>query len=109
MVEKSAADEEQLMNIVLEHGGDDLKDDDDVWEITTAPEAYEKVAEAVKAAGIETVASEVTMVASTTTRLEGNAAAQMRRLLEALEDLDDVQDVYSNCDMDEEETDEVDG
>lgn len=99
-VEKSAATEEQLMDIVLEHGGEDLSDQGDTWEITTEPAAHEAVAEAVKAAGIPTVMSEVTMIASTYTRLEGSAASQMIRLLEALEESDDVQNVYSNFDMD---------
>ncbi len=99
-IEKSAADEEKLMNIVLEHGGDDLSDEGDSWEILTDPANYEAVANAVKAAGIETVVSEVTMVASTYTTLEGTSANQMIRLLDALEDLDDVQNVYSNFDMD---------
>ena len=99
-VEKSAASEEKLMDIVLESGGEDLSDEGDTWEITTDPGAYEEVLAAVRAAGIPTVMSEVTMLASTYQRLEGSAAGQMVRLLEALEDLDDVQNVYSNFDMD---------
>jgi len=102
-VEKSAASEEKLMDIVLEHGGEDLKDEGDTWEILTEPGSYEAVANAVKAAGIPTVMSEVTMVASTYNKLEGTAANQMVRLLEALEDLDDVQNVHSNFDMDAEQ------
>ncbi|MGA9061999.1 MAG: YebC/PmpR family DNA-binding transcriptional regulator [Terracidiphilus sp.] len=98
-VEKSAATEDQLMDIVLEHGGEDLKDEGDTWEIITDPGSHDAVAHAVKAAGIPTVMSEVTMVASTYHKLEGNAANQMIRLLEALEELDDVQNVYSNFDM----------
>ena len=100
VVEKSAATEEQLMDIVLEHGGEDLNDEGDTWEIITDPTAYEAVLAAVKAAGIPTAASEVTMLASTYTKLEGSPAGQMIRLLEALEDSDDVQNVYSNFDMD---------
>ena len=80
-VEKSAATEDQLMDIVLEHGGEDLNDEGDAWEIITEPASYEAVAAAIKAAGIPTVMSEVTMVASTYTKLEGNAANQMIRLL----------------------------
>jgi YebC/PmpR family DNA-binding regulatory protein len=99
-VEKGAASEEQLMDIVLEHGGEDLNDEGDTWEIVTEPAAHEVVAAAVKAAGIPTVMSEITMVASTYTKLEGNTASQMMRLLEVLEDLDDTQNVYSNFDMD---------
>ncbi len=100
-IEKSAADEDTLMNIVLEHGGEDLNDEDDSWEILTDPASFEAVSEAVKAAGIPTVASEVTMIASTYTKLEGAQANAMIRLLEALEDFDDTQNVYSNFDMDE--------
>ena len=99
-VEKSAASEEKLMDIVLENGGEDLNDEGDTWEMITDPSAFEAVSGAIKSAGIPTVMSEVTMVASTYTKLEGAAANQMVRLLEALEDLDDVQNVYSNFDMD---------
>ncbi|HUB28254.1 MAG TPA: YebC/PmpR family DNA-binding transcriptional regulator [Terracidiphilus sp.] len=108
-VEKSAADEEKLMDIVLEHGGEDLNDEGDTFEIITEPAAYEKVLAAVKAAGIATVMNEVTMIASTYTKLEGAAAAQMVRLLEALEDFDDTQNVYSNFDMDAEQMEQVAG
>jgi len=99
-VEKAAASEDQLMEIVLEHGGEDLSDQGDTWEVITDPASYEAVAAAVKAAGVRTVMSEVTMVASTYTKLEGNTASQMIRLLEALEECDDTQNVYSNFDMD---------
>ena len=108
-VEKSAANEEQLMNIVLEQGGDDLKDEGDSWEILTDPSAFEGVSNAVKEAGIPTVASEVTMIASTYTKLDGPAANQMMRLLEALEDFDDTQNVYSNFEMTAEQMEHVAG
>jgi YebC/PmpR family DNA-binding regulatory protein len=108
-VEKSAANEEQLMNIVLEHGGEDLNDEGDNWEILTDPASYEAVLGAVKGAKIPTVMSEVTMIASTYTKLEGPAAGQMIRLLEALEDFDDTQNVYSNFDMDAEQMEQVAG
>ena len=108
-VEKSAATEEQLMDIVLEHGGEDLNDEGDTWEILTDPASFEPVLGAVRAAGIPTVMSEVTMIASTYTKLEGAAAAQMIRLLEALEDLDDVQNVHSNFDMDAEQMEHAAG
>ena len=108
-IEKSAASEEQLMDIVLEHGGEDLNDQGNTWEIVTEPASYEAVAAAVKAAGIPAVMSEVTMVASTYTRLEGNTASQMIRLLEALEDCDDTQNVYSNFDMDADQMEKLAG
>jgi YebC/PmpR family DNA-binding regulatory protein len=102
-IEKDAATEEQLMDIVLEHGGEDLNDEGDTWEIISDPGSHEAVAAAVKAAGIATVMNEITMVASTYTKLEGSPANQMMRLLEVLEDCDDTQNVYSNFDMDETE------
>jgi YebC/PmpR family DNA-binding regulatory protein len=108
-VEKAAANEEKLMDIVLEHGGEDLKDEGDTWEIITEPGSYEAVAAAVRAAGVPTVMSEVTMLASTYARLEGAQAGQMVRLLEALEDLDDVQNVHSNADMDAEQIEQAAG
>jgi YebC/PmpR family DNA-binding regulatory protein len=106
-VAKDAADEEKLMNIVLEAGGEDLNDEGDTWEIITEPSAYEAVAQAVRDAKIETVMSEVTMIASTYTKLEGPQAAQMVRLIEALEEHDDVSNVYSNFDMDAKQLEEV--
>ena len=99
-ISKNVADEEKLMNIVIENGGDDLNDEGDTWEIITEPAAFEAVASAIKAAGIPTEMAEITMLASTYTKLEGAPAAQMIRLLEVLEDMDDTQNVYSNFDMD---------
>ena len=101
-VEKEAAGEDQLMSVVLENGGDDIADEGEICEITTEPSAYETVLEAIKAAGIAVATSEVTMVPSTYTKLEGSPAAQMMRLLDALEDSDDVQNVYTNFESDEE-------
>ena len=108
-VEKSAATEEQLMDIVLEHGGEDLNNEGENWEIITDPASYEGVLTAIKAAKIPTVMSEVTMIASTYTKLEGATANQMIRLLEALEDFDDTQNVYSNFDMDADQMEQVTG
>jgi YebC/PmpR family DNA-binding regulatory protein len=108
-VEKGSATEDQLMDIVLEHGGEDLNDEGDTWEILTDPASYDAVLAAVKAAGIATVMSEVTMVASTYTKLEGAQANQMVRLLEALEESDDTQNVYSNFDMDAEQMEHAAG
>jgi YebC/PmpR family DNA-binding regulatory protein len=100
VVPKSAIDEEKLTEIVLESGADDLNDEGDHWEVLTDPKAFDGVLAAVKAAGITPDVAEVTMVASTYTKLEGAQANAMMRLLEVLEDLDDTQNVYSNFDMD---------
>jgi YebC/PmpR family DNA-binding regulatory protein len=109
VIPKAAASEEKLMDIVLEAGGEDLNDEGDMWEILTAPPAFEAVSSAIKSAGIQAADSEITLVASTYTRLEGSAAAQMIRLLEALEEHDDVINVYSNFDMDAKQFEEVAG
>ena len=109
VVPKENADEEKLMSLVLENGGEDLNDEGDAWEILTEPEAYEPVLNAIRAAKIETSHAAITMVASTYTKLEGSAANQMIRLLEVLEDHDDVQNVYSNFDMDAKQMEEVAG
>jgi YebC/PmpR family DNA-binding regulatory protein len=108
-IEKSAANEEKLMDIVLEHGGEDLRDEGEVWEIVTEPNAFEGVVAGVKAANIPIASSEVTMLASTYTKLEGQQASAMIRLLEALEDFDDTQNVYSNFDMSTEQMEQVAG
>ena len=108
-IEKPAATEEKLMDIVLEHGGEDLNDEGDTWEIITDPGSFEGVQAAIKAAKIPTTMAEVTMIASTYQKLEGPAANQMLRLLEALEDFDDTQNVYSNFDMTAEQMEQVAG
>src|SRR5512135_87961 len=109
VVPKSAAKEDDLMNIVLDAGGEDLKDDGEMWEIITDPHAYEAVLEAVKKAGITPVSSSVAMVPDTYIKLEGQQAAQMIRLMEALEDCDDVQNVHANFDIDQKLLEEVAG
>ncbi len=109
IVPKSAAKEDDLMTIVLEAGADDLKDDGDSWEILTSPSAYEGVLEAVKKAGITPTSSSVSMVPQTYIKLEGPAASTMIRLLEALEEHDDVQNVHANFDIDQKLLEEVAG
>jgi transcriptional/translational regulatory protein YebC/TACO1 len=103
VIPKSAAKEDDLMNIVLEAGGEDLNDDGENWEIITAPSAYEAVLEAVKKAGIEPASSSVAMIPQNYIKVEGAAANTMIRLMEALEEHDDVQHVYANFDIDEKE------
>jgi len=109
IIPKPAAKEDDLMNIVLEAGGEDLKDDGDNWEIITEPAAYEGVLEAVKKAGIKPLSSSVAMVPQNYIKLEGQQAAQMIRLIEALEDHDDVQNVHANFDIDQKVLEEVAG
>jgi YebC/PmpR family DNA-binding regulatory protein len=109
VVAKSAAKEDDLMNIVLENGGDDLKDDGETWEILTDPHAFEAVVEAIKKAGINPESAEIGMVPQNYVKLEGANANTMIRLIEALDDHDDTQHVWSNFDMDIKELEEVAG
>jgi YebC/PmpR family DNA-binding regulatory protein len=95
--------EDDLMNLVLESGADDLKDEGGNWAILSAPEAHEAVLEAVKKAGITPESAEIAMVPKNLLKLEGTHARGMLRLTEALEENDDVQNVYSNFDIDEKE------
>ncbi len=100
-IEKDAANEDKLMEIVLESGAEDLNDEGETWEILCDPAEFEAVVNALKAAKIKTETAEITKIASTYTRLEGTQATAMMRLLETIEDLDDTQNVYSNFDFDE--------
>jgi len=103
VVNKAKADEERLMSIVLDAGAEDLKAEDETFEITSAPSDFDKVKKALGDAGIATEVAEVTMVPQTYVKLEGQKeAAQMMRLMEALEDNDDVQNVYANFDIPDE-------
>jgi transcriptional/translational regulatory protein YebC/TACO1 len=103
VVPKEAADEDKMMGIVLDAGAEDLRDDGAAWEVTTPPEAMEKVREALTAAGIKPSSAEVGFVPKNYVKLTGAQAQQMVRMMEALEDHDDVQHVYANFDIDEKE------
>jgi YebC/PmpR family DNA-binding regulatory protein len=102
-IPKEAAGEDKLLDIVLEAGGEDLKDDGSAWYITTPPESLEAVKEALAKAGITPASAEVGMVPQNYIKLTGAPAAQMVRLVESLEEHDDVQHVYANFDIDESE------
>ena len=96
-------DEEALMNIVLEAGADDLEPADGNFEVRSEPDAFENVRAALEKNNIKADSAELTMLPKTTVNLEGKPAEQMLRLIEALEDNDDVQNVYANFDISEEE------
>jgi YebC/PmpR family DNA-binding regulatory protein len=93
--------EDQLMNIVLDAGADDLRDDGDSWAVLSAPEAHEAVLKALEAAKLHPSESAIAMVPKNLVQVEGKNAAAILRLSEALEDHDDVQSVFSNFDIDE--------
>ena len=103
VVDKEKAGEDQLMNIALEAGADDMRDGGDNWEVISAPEAHEAVLNAIQAAGIGTESAEIGMIPKNLMKLEGKNAQAMLRLSDALEEHDDVQNVYSNFDVDEKE------
>jgi len=102
-VPKSAAEEDKLMSIVLDAGAEDLRDDGSAWEIITPPDGFDAVREALVKAGIQPASAEISMVPQNYVKLSGAQAQQMLRLMEALEEHDDVQHVYSNFDIDEKE------
>lgn len=106
-VEKGKAEEEALLTLVTEAGADDLREDENNWEIITSPEAFPKVVEALKGAGIEPTTAEISMIPQSSVKLTGKQAQQMLKLMEELEDHDDVQHVYANFDIAEAEMHEL--
>jgi YebC/PmpR family DNA-binding regulatory protein len=101
VVDKGSKTEDQLFDIAIESGADDIRDDEDNWEIITTPENFETVQSAIKSAGITPQVAEIEMVPQNYIKLEGSQAHQMIKLMEALEDHDDVQKVSANFDMSE--------
>ena len=103
VIEKAKASEDTLLSAALDAGADDLRDDGDNWEVVSAPDAFPAVKEAVEKLGIETVSAQVAMLPKNYVSLEGKAAQSMLKLLDLIEDHDDVQHVWSNMDVDEKE------
>jgi YebC/PmpR family DNA-binding regulatory protein len=98
-IEKSATDEETLMEVALDAGAEDVREDGDNFEVITAPEDFEAVKEAVENASIPCLEAEVTMLPQTIAKLQGKEAERMILMMEALDDCDDVQKVYTNADI----------
>lgn len=103
IVEKSKASEDTLLSIVLDAGAEDMQDTGDSFEIYTTPKEFDAVVSALKVNGIEPASAELSMIPITSMKLEGRSAQQMLKLMEALEDHDDVQKVFANFDIDEAE------
>ena len=101
VIESANVDEETLMEVALEAGAEDIKEDDTNFEIITAPSDFEAVKEAIDKASIPYIVAEVTMLPQNTTDLAGKEAEQMVRLMEFLDDCDDVQKVHTNADIPE--------
>jgi len=103
VVSKEKADEDKMLSIVLDAGAEDLRDDGEAWEVLTPPESFEPVREALVKDGVTPDSAEVGWVPQNYIKLTGAQAAQMLRLVEALEEHDDVQKVSANFDIDEKE------
>jgi YebC/PmpR family DNA-binding regulatory protein len=102
-IEKSAADEDRLLELALEAGADDVDVAEDEFNVMTAPEAFPAVRDAIEKAGIAIVHSEVSLQPENTVKVSGHIAEQVLKLVEELEEQDDVQSVAANFDIDEEE------
>lgn len=102
-IEKSKAEEEALMTAVLDAGADDMSDEGDSWEVLSVPSMHDTVLDAVKKLGIEPASAKVQMVPKNLVKLEGKTAVQMMKLMDALDDHDDVQNIWSNFDIEEKE------
>jgi len=98
-IDRKAVDEDKLMEKALEAGAEDVREDDGTFEVITAPEDFEAVKTAIDALEVPYISTEVTMLPQNTTSLAGKEAEQMVRLMDMLEDCDDVQKVYTNADI----------
>jgi len=99
-VDKSKIKEEELIEIALESGAEDVRaDDEDFFEVVTQPQDFEKVKKSLQARNIEISSAEITMLPQTYIKLDGNKAEQMLRLMDDLDNNDDVQNVYANFDI----------
>ena len=103
VIDKNAVTEDQLMEVALEAGADDIQEEESNFEVLTAPEAFNKVTGALQTNQIPTVSAELAMIPQTWIKLTGKEAQQVLKLVEALEDHDDVQKVWANFDISEEE------
>jgi YebC/PmpR family DNA-binding regulatory protein len=103
VVDKAKASEDTLMSAAIDAGADDMRDDGEAWEVVSAPDAFQKVLEAIKALGVEPDAAEIAFLPQNYVKLEGKPAQQMIRLMEALEENEDSKKVWSNADIEEKE------
>lgn len=101
-VEASKVDEDRLLGVALEAGAEDMQREESIFAVTSAPKDFEKVRDTIVKSGIQPLSAEITMLPKSTVKLEGKHAEQMLRLMEELEEHDDVQHVYANFDIPEE-------
>lgn len=103
VVDQAQVDEEQLMELALGAGAEDLKEEGKHWEIYSSPDAHASVVEALESAGIPMESASVTRIPSSTVKVEGKQAGSVIRMIEKLEEQDDVQDVFANFDIEDSE------
>ncbi|MFN8000136.1 MAG: YebC/PmpR family DNA-binding transcriptional regulator [Acidobacteriota bacterium] len=101
IIDAAVKGEDEMMEIALEAGADDMQNDGETYQILTAPEDFHAILDAIKAKGIEPLSAEVAMIPQNTIKLEGGQVGQMLKLYDALDDHDDVQNVYANFEMDD--------
>ncbi|MBI3050550.1 MAG: YebC/PmpR family DNA-binding transcriptional regulator [Acidobacteria bacterium] len=101
--EKGKVDEDELLSAALDAGADDMNDDGSAWQIVCAPEQFEAVRDAIKALGVEPASAQIAMIPQNYVKLVGKEAQQMLKLMEAIEEHDDVQHVWANFDVEEKE------
>ena len=106
-IEKNKISEEEIMNIALEAGADDIKSDGGYHEITSDPASLESLKTAISAKNIPTVTAEITMIPNSTVKVMGEDAKNVLTLMEALEEHEDVQNVFANFDISDEEMDKI--
>jgi len=103
VIDKGAASEETLLNTALDAGADDMRDDGEHWEVLCDPSSFEAVKDAIKALGVEPASAQVAMLPQNFIKLEGKEASHMLKLMDVLDDHDDVKHVWSNFDISEKE------
>jgi YebC/PmpR family DNA-binding regulatory protein len=106
-IEKSKGDEDTLMTLAIDAGADDFSSEESNYEIYTSPDSFDGVLTAVKSKGIEPISAEISMIPENYIKVEGKSAQQVIKLMEALDDHDDVQHVYGNFDIAESELTEA--
>jgi YebC/PmpR family DNA-binding regulatory protein len=106
VVAKAGASEDVIMELVIEAGGDDVREDGASWEVFTPPDRLDQVREALAAKGISAATAEVSMVPKNTVKVEGKKAHQVLAMMEGLEEHEDVQNVWANFDIDDADIDE---
>jgi YebC/PmpR family DNA-binding regulatory protein len=107
LIDKDAAPEERLLELILDAGAEDLSDEGDQWRVTTAPTGLQEVREVLEGAGVSVVSAELSMIPQATVPIDGSQARQVLNLIDALDDLEDVQAVHANFDIPDEVLAEV--